>query len=202
MPKSKGSKGGPTPVEVNKEFSTEQGQELLSTLEARFEKHTDRHQGIEWAKVRARLEENVEKLSSLNAMETTGGEPDVLGYDEKTAEYIFCDCSVQSPEGRRSICYDREAQEERVKKGVFPAGNAIELAAEMGIELLTEDQYRELQKLGNFDTKTSSWLKTPDEIRERGGAIYGDRRYGRVFIYHNGAPSFYAARGFRGLLRV
>lgn len=162
----------------------------------------NRHKGLEWSKVQARLEAHPEKLASLHAMESTGGEPDVVGYDEKTGEYIFYDCSAESPIGRRSICYDREGQKERERKGVHPAGNAVDLATAMGIELLDEEQYRQLQQLGEFDTKTESWVKTPDSIRELGGAIFCDRRYGRVFTFHNSAPSFYAARGFRGLLRV
>lgn len=161
-----------------------------------------RHAGHEWAKVQAKLEANSAKLWSLNEMERTGGEPDVIGHDKKTGEYVFCDCSAQSPQGRRSICYDGEAQQEREKKGVFPAGNALDMAAAMGIELLTPEQYRELQELGAFDTTTSSWVKTPSDIRELGGAIFADRRYDRIFVYHNSAPSFYSARGFRGLLRV
>lgn len=189
-------------VEINLEISPKQGEELLNTLKVRFEENMDRHKGLEWAKVQAKLEAHPEKLSSLNAMESTGGEPDVVGYDKKTGETIFYDCSAESPDGRRSICYDGEGQQEREKKGVHPAGNAIDIAAAMGIELLTEEQYRELQKLGEFDTKTSSWIKTPSEIRELGGAIFADRRYDHVFVYHNSAPSFYSARGFRGSLRV
>ncbi len=199
---SKGS-GHPIPkVEMNLEISPKQGEELLKTLEVRFEKNMNRHKGLEWPKIQAKLEAHPEKLSSLNAMESTGGEPDVVGYDKKTGEYIFYDCSAESPNGRRSICYDGEGQEEREKKGVHPAGNAIDLAAAMGIELLDEDQYRELQKLGEFDTKTSSWIKTPADIRKLGGALFADRRFDHVFVYHNSAPSFYAARGFRGSLRV
>ncbi|KGK81615.1 hypothetical protein DP73_21260 [Desulfosporosinus sp. HMP52] len=173
---------------------------LLRVLEARFEKNMKRHQGLEWAKVQAILEANTEKLWSLNEMERTGGEPDVVGHDKKTGEYIFYDCSVESPKGRRSICYDREALETR--KEHKPKNNAIAMAATMGLELLTEEQYRELQKLGNFDTKTSSWVKTPANIRKLGGAIFCDRRYETVFVYHNGAESYYAARGFRGSLRA
>jgi hypothetical protein len=199
---SKGS-GQPIPkVEINLELSPEQREKLLETLQTRFEKNTDRHQGIEWAKVQAKLEAHPQKLSSLHAMETTGGEPDIVGYDEATGDYVFCDCSAESPMGRRSICYDGAGQQEREKKGVHPAGNAVDLAAAMGIELLTEEQYRELQKLGEFDTKTSSWIKTPPAIRELGGAIFADRRFGRVFVYHNTAPTFYGARGFRGSLKV
>jgi hypothetical protein len=199
---SKGS-GKPIPkIEINLELSPEQGEELLKTLQVRFEKNMNRHKGLEWPKIQAKLGAHPEKLSSLNAMESTGGEPDVVGYDKKTGEYIFYDCSAESPKGRRSICYDREGQEEREKKGVHPAGNAVDLAAAMGIELLNEDQYRELQKLGEFDTKTESWIQTPTDIRKLGGALFCDRRYGHVFVFHNSAPSFYAARGFRGSLRV
>ena len=199
---SKGS-GKPIPkVEIILELSPEQGEELLKTLKARFEKNMNRHKGLEWPKIKEKLEAHPEKLSSLNAMESTGGEPDVVGYDKKTDEYIFYDCSAQSPKGRRSICYDGEAQEEREKKGVHPAGNAVDLAAAMGIELLNEDQYRELQKLREFDTTTESWLQTPTDIRKLGGAIFADCRYGHIFVFHNSAPSFYAARGFRGSLRV
>jgi hypothetical protein len=199
---SKGN-GSPIPkIEINLELTPDQGEGLLKTLKDRFEKNMNRHKGIEWPKIQTKLEAQPEKLSSLNAMEGTGGEPDVVGYDKNTGEYIFYDCSAESPEGRRSVCYDGEGQEEREKKGVHPTGNAIDLAAAMGIELLNEDQYRELQKLGEFDTKTSSWIQTPAEIRKLGGALFADRRYGKVFVYHNSAPSFYAARGFRGSLRV
>jgi Protein of unknown function (DUF4256) len=185
-----------------KEFSPEQREELLSALRARFEKNMNRHKGLEWAKVEAKLEANTEKLWSLNEMERTDGEPDVVGHDKKTGEYIFYDCSAESPKGRRNVCYDREGQEAREKRGVHPEVNAIDMAAAMGIELLTEEQYRELQKLGNFDTKTSSWVKTPSDIRKLGGALFADRRYGHVFVYHNSAPSFYGVRAFRGSLRV
>jgi hypothetical protein len=199
---SKGS-GKPIPkIETNMEVSPEQGAELLKTLQARFEKNMNRHKGLEWPKIQAKLESHPKKLSSLHAMESTGGEPDVVGYDKKTGEYIFYDCSEQSPQGRRSICYDRDGQAEREKKGVHPAGNAVDIAAAIGIELLNEDGYRELQKLGEFDTKTESWIQTPADIRELGGALFCDRRYGHVFVFHNSAPSFYAARGFRGSLRV
>ena len=199
---SKGS-GKPIPkVEIILELSPEQGEELLKTLKVRFEKNMNRHKGLEWPKIKEKLEAHPEKLSSLNAMESTGGEPDVVGYDEKTDEYIFYDCSAQSPKGRRSICYDGEAQEEREKKGVHPAGNAVDLAAAMGIELLNEDQYRELQKLGEFDTTTESWLQTPTDIRKLGGAIFADCRYGHIFVFHNSAPSYYGVRGFRGSLRI
>jgi hypothetical protein len=175
-------------------------EELLKTLKARFEKNMNRHKGLDWAKVQARLEANPQKLRSLNEMETTGGEPDVVGHDEKSGEYIFYDCSAESPKGRRSICYDHEALEAR--KEHKPKDSAVNMAATMGIELLTEEQYRELQKLGNFDLKTSSWVKTPPEIRKLGGALFCDRRYNQVFLYHNGADSYYAARAFRGSLRV
>jgi hypothetical protein len=185
---------------MKKEFSTKQREELLNTLTARFEKNINRHKGLEWAKVQAKLEANTEKLWSLNEMERTGGEPDVVGHDKKTGEYIFYDCSPESPKGRRSVCYDRGALESR--KEHKPEDNAIDMAAAIGIELLTEEQYRELQKLGNFDSKTSSWVKTPADIRKLGGALFCDRRYNTVFVYHNGAESYYAARGFRGSLRV
>lgn len=186
-----------------KKLSPEQREELLKTLKARFEKNMNRHKGLEWAKVQSRIsgmEANTEKLWSLNEMERTGGEPDVVGYDKKTGEYIFYDCSAESPKGRRSVCYDGEALESR--KEHKPKNSAVGMAAAMGIELLTADQYRELQKLGEFDTKTSSWVKTPSDIRKLGGAIFCDRRYGHVFVYHNGAESYYAARGFRGALRI
>ena len=183
-----------------KELSPEQREELLRTLKARFDKNMNRHQGLEWASVQAMLEANTEKLWSLKEMERTGGEPDVVGHDKTTGEYILFDCSAESPKGRRSLCYDREALESRKKHK--PENNAIDMAAAMHIELLTEEQYRMLQKLGNFDTKTSSWVKTPADIRKLGGAIFADFRYGNVFVYHNGAESYYAARGFRGSLRV
>jgi hypothetical protein len=183
-----------------KELSAEQSEELLGVLKARFEKNMDRHKGFEWTKVQARLEANPEKLWSLDDMENTGGEPDVVAYDEQNDEYVFYDCSAESPKGRRSLCYDREALDAR--KEFKPANSIIDMAADMGVEVLTEEQYRELQQLGSFDTKTSSWLKTPADVRRLGGAIFGDLRYGRVFIYHNGADSYYAARGFRGALRV
>ncbi|QOR64957.1 DUF4256 domain-containing protein [Cytobacillus suaedae] len=182
------------------ELSIEQCEELLNTLKVRFEKNMNRHAGLEWAKVQARLEDNLEKLWSLNAMEETGGEPDVVGHDNETGEYIFYDCSVESPKGRRSVCYDREALESRKKHK--PENSVIDMATEMGIELLTEERYRELQKLDEFDMKTSSWVQTPAAIRKLGGAIFCDRRYDTVFMYHNGADSYYAARGFRGSLRV
>jgi len=185
-----------------KELSPEQRDELIRTLKARFEKNMNRHKGLEWGKVQAKLElpACVEKLWSLNEMERTSGEPDVVGYDQKTGEYIIYDCSAESPKGRRSVCYDREALESR--KEYKPENAAVDMAAAMGIELLTEEEYRELQRLGNFDTKTSSWVKTPAEIRKLGGAIYCDRRYDHVFVYHNGAESYYAVRGFRGSVRV
>ena len=178
----------------------EHREELLRTLKTRFEKNMNRHEGLEWAEVQAKLEANTEELWSLKEMERTGGEPDVVGQDKGTGEYVFFDCSAESPKGRRSVCYDREGQESR--KEHKPADNAMDMAASMGIELLTEEQYRALQKLGNFDLKTSSWVQTPSEIRKLGGALFCDRRYDHVFVYHNGAPSYYAARGFRGSLRV
>ena len=183
-----------------KELSPKQREELLKALKARFEKNTARHQGLVWAKVQARLEANAEKLWSLSEMERTGGEPDVVGHDKKTGEYIFYDCSAESPKDRRSLCYDSEALESR--KENKPKGSAVDLADTIGIALLTEEQYRELQKLGEFDTKTSSWVKTPPAIRKLGGALFCDRRFDTVFVYHNGAESYYAARGFRGSLRV
>jgi hypothetical protein len=183
-----------------KDMRAKQREELLRALKARFEKNMNRHKDLDWAKVQAKLEANTEKLWSLNEMERTGGEPDVVGHDKKTSEYIFYDCSTESPKGRRNVCYDREGQEAR--KAFKPEDNAIDMAAAMGIELLTEDQYRELQKLGNFDTKTSSWVRTPSDIRKLGGALFADRRYGNVFVYHNTAPSYYGARAFRGSLRI
>ncbi|TGN08287.1 DUF4256 domain-containing protein [Leptospira ilyithenensis] len=183
-----------------KTLSLEQREILLGTLKARFEKNKNRHKGLEWAKIQTKLEANTEKLWSLGEMERTGGEPDVVRYDKETGEYVFYDCSTESPKNRRSVCYDREALQSR--KEHKPESSAIDLAATMGIEILTEEEYRELQKLGNFDTKTSSWIKTPSAIRELGGALFADYRYGNVFVYHNGAESYYAARGFRGSLRV
>jgi Protein of unknown function (DUF4256) len=183
-----------------KNLSPEQREELLRTLKDRFEKNMNRHKGLEWAKVQAKLEANAAKLWSLNEMERTGGEPDVVGHDKKTGEYIFYDCSAESPKDRRSVCYDREAL--KARKENKPKDSAIDMAAAMGIELLTEEQYRELQKLGDFDTKTSSWVKTSSDIRKLGGALFCDRRYNNVFVYHNGAESYYAARAFRGSLRV
>jgi len=187
-------------AKTKKELSSAQREEVLKALKVRFEKNMNRHAGLEWEKVRAKLEADSEKLLSLNEMENTGGEPDVVGYDKKANEYIFFDCATESPKGCRSLCYDREALESR--REAKPKNSAIDMAAEMGVELLTEDQYQELQKLGSFDTKTSSWMKTPDNVRKLGGAIFGDRRFGRVFVYHNGAESYYAARGFRGVLRA
>jgi hypothetical protein len=187
-------------VKTKKELSPEQREELLGALKARFEKNMNRHKGLEWAKVQARLEANAEKLWSLNEMERTGGEPDLVGHDKQTGEYIFLDCSAETPKDRTSVCYDREGLESR--KEHRPKNTAMDMATAMGIELLTEEQYLELQKLGDFDTKTSSWVKTPADIRKLGGALYCDRRYGRVFVGHNGAQSYYAARAFRGSLRV
>src|SRR5678815_3749188 len=187
-------------MKTKKQLSTDQRKELLSTLKARFEKHMNRHKGLEWAKVQAKLEANSEKLWSLNEMEATGGEPDVVGFDKKTGEYVFYDCSAESPKGRRSVCYDREALNAR--KENKPKDSAMDMAAAIGIELLTEEQYRELQKLVEFDLKTSSWVQTPSDIRKLGGALFCDRRYNQVFLYHNGADSYYAARGFRGSLNV
>ena len=186
-----------------KELSAKQREELLKTLKARFEKHRNRHKDLDWGKVQSRLcgtEANAGKLWSLNEMEKTGGEPDVVGFDKKTGEYIFFDCSPESPKGRAAVCYDREGLESR--KEHRPKNTAIDMATAMGVELLTEEQYHELQELGEFDTKTTTWVKTPAEIRKLGGALFGDRRYGRVFIYHNGAQSYYSARGFRAWLRV
>ena len=183
-----------------KKLSAAQREELLTTLQTRFEKNMNRHKGLDWAKVRTKLEADPKKLWSLSEMERTGGEPDVVGYDKKTGEYVFYDCSAESPKGRRSICYDHKALESR--KEHKPQNSAVGMATEMGIELLTEEQYRELQQLGNFDLKTSSWVKTPSNIRELGGALYCDRRYNQVFLYHNGAESYYAVRGFRGSLQV
>ncbi len=181
-------------------MSPQQREDLLRTLKARFEKNMSRHSGLEWTEVQAKLEADNSKLRSLQEMERTGGEPDVIGHDKKSGEYVFCDCSAESPKGRRSLCYDRKALEAR--KEHRPEDSAVEIAASMDIELLSEEQYRELQKLGDFDTKTSSWVQTPSDVRRLGGALFCDRRYGRVFLYHNGADSYYAARGFRGTLRV
>lgn len=187
-------------METKKELSLVQHEKLLKTLKTRFEKNMNRHNGLEWAKVEARLETHGEKLWSLDEMEHTGGEPDVVGHDKYTGEYIFYDCSAESPKGRRSLCYDRESLESR--KEYKPENSAVDMAADMGIGLLTEEQYRELQTLGAFDLKTSSWVKTPPEIRKLGGALFCDRRYNHIFVYHNGAESYYAARGFRGSLKV
>ncbi|HEY5746227.1 MAG TPA: DUF4256 domain-containing protein [Chryseolinea sp.] len=187
-------------VKTRKELLPERREELFRALKARFEENMNRHAGLEWAKVQAKLEANAEKLWSLNEMERTGGEPDVVGHDKKTGETIFYDCSAESPKGRTSVCYDREGLDSR--KEHKPKNNAMDMAAAMGIELLTEEEYQELQKLGDFDTKTSSWVKTPADMRKLGGALYGDRRYGRVFVGHNGAQSYYSARAFRGWLRV
>ena len=181
-------------------LSKKQRDEFLATLKTRFEKNMSRHKGLDWAKVQARLEANAEKLWSLGEMERTGGEPDVIGFDNKTGEYVFCDCSAESPAGRRSFCYDREALESR--KENKPKNSAVGFAETLGVELLSEEQYRELQKLGNFDTKTSSWVKTPPDIRKLGGALFCDRRYNTVFTYHNGAESYYAARGFRAAVKI
>ena len=181
-------------------MNTAEREELLQSLKHRFEKHVHRHQGVVWDGVLARLGESRTALTALAVMEASGGEPDVIGYDAAADQYVFCDCAPESPTGRRSLCYDREALDSR--KENKPGGSAVEMAEAMGVELLTEEQYRELQRLGDFDTKTSSWIATPQDIRARGGALFCDRRYGRVFVYHNGAPSYYAARGFRGMLRV
>ncbi|MDD4143272.1 MAG: DUF4256 domain-containing protein [Prolixibacteraceae bacterium] len=187
-------------METKKELSKEQSEALLKILRSRFEKNTQRHKGIEWPKIQSKLEINPEKLWSLHNMEETGGQPDVVGYDKNYDTYIFYDCSAESPKGRRSLCYDKVALESR--KNHKPQNSAMEMADEMGIEILSEEQYLELQKFGNFDTKTSSWILTPSDIREKGGALYCDFRYGHVFVYHNGAESYYASRGFRGLLMV
>jgi hypothetical protein len=193
-------KGRVSGVVTKKELSPEHREELIRTLKARFEKNMNRHKGLEWADVQAKLKANAGKLWSLNEMERTGGEPDVVGHDKKRGEYIFYDCSAETPKNRTSVCYDREGLESR--KEHKPKNTALDMAAAMGIELLTEEEYLELQKLGDFDTKTSSWVKTPSDIRELGGALYCDRRYGRVFVGHNGAQSYYSARAFRGSLRV
>jgi len=193
-------KGGTGMEDGERKLSPKQHDEILGVLKVRFEKNMGRHKAIEWAEVQAKLEVNAEKLWSLNEMERTGGDPDVIGYDKESGEFIFCDCSEESPKGRRNICYDREALESR--KEHKPLNSVTDMAKVMGIEILTEEQYRELQELGNFDTKTSSWVKTPDKIRKLGGALFCDRRYDTVFVYHNGAESYYSNRGFRGLLRI
>ncbi|MGN6709047.1 MAG: DUF4256 domain-containing protein [Candidatus Nitrosocosmicus sp.] len=197
---NRNEKGSVSKVGTKKELPLNRCEELLRVLKSRFEKNMNRHKGLEWANVQTKLEGNTEKLWSLNEMERTGGEPDVVSHDKKTNEYIFNDCSAESPKGRRHVCYDREGQEAR--KAFKPENNAIDMASAMSIELLTEEQYRELQKLGDFDTKTSSWLKTPSDIRKLGGALFADRRYGNVFVYHNSAPSYYSGRAFRGSLRI
>ncbi|MFW9867638.1 MAG: DUF4256 domain-containing protein [Candidatus Thorarchaeota archaeon] len=202
MPKSESKKIIEKIIIIKKDLSSEECEKLFSVLKARFEKNMNRHKGLEWSNIQAKLEANSENLWSLSEMERTGGEPDVVGYDEKTDEYILYDCSAESPKGRRSICYDHEGQEVREKKGVHPAGNAIDLAGAIGIEVLTEEQYRELQELGNFDMRTSSWVKTPSDIRKLGGAIFCDYRYDHVFVFHSSAHTFYSSRGFRGSLRV
>ncbi len=194
-------KGAIPGVATKRELSPDQRQTLLRALKARFEKNMNRHKGLAWATVQAKLEGHSAQLWSLHEMERTGGDPDVVGHDPKTGEYIFCDCSAQSPIGRRNVCYDQEGQKAREKEGLHP-GNVIDMADAIGIELLNEEQYRELQELGEFDTKTQSWLRTPSDIRELGGAIFADRRFGHVFVYHNTAPCFYSSRGFRGSLRV
>jgi hypothetical protein len=199
----KSSKGSGKPakkIEVNLDVTQDEAEELVTILKARFEKNMNRHKELEWSKVHAKLDAQPDKLASLHAMESTGGEPDVVGLDHEAGEYIFIDCSAQSPKGRRSLCYDQEALESR--KEHKPASSAMDMASRMGIEMLIEEEYRELQKLGEFDTKTSSWVRTPTKIRELGGAIFCDRRYDTVFVYHNGAESYYASRGFRGSLRV
>ncbi len=187
-------------IDVSKELPFELRDELLKTVKTRFEKNMNRHKGLDWAQIQAKLEAKPEKLWSLYEMERTGGEPDVIGYDEKTGEYLICDCSAESPQGRRSVCYDLDGLESR--KDNRPENNAVDMAADMGIDLLDEDQYRALQRLDTFDAKTSSWLSTPADIRKLGGALFADFRYGKVFVYHNGAQSYYAARGFRGALKV
>ena len=189
-------------VKVNRSLTPQRSAELLETLKIRFENHMERHPDLDWSEIQTRLEADQDKLSALYAMESSGGEPDVVGFDRETSEFIFFDCSEQSPAERRSICYDSAGEQERIKKELTPGGNAVDLAHAMGIELLDEEQYFQLQELGDFDTKTESWLKTPDDVRELGGAIFGDRRFKRVFVFHNTAKSFYSGRGFRGALRV
>lgn len=203
MPKFTKGSGKPIPkVKITRSITSNQAEELIKTLRSRFEGNMDRHKGLQWSQVEKKLKANPDKLISLNAMEETGGEPDVVGYDEKSDEYFFYDCSPETPSGRVNTCYDGKGEQERNKKGVFPAGNSVDVANKMGIELLTEEEYRELQKLGEFDLKTSSWVKTPDDIRKLGGAVFCDRRYNTIFLYHNSAPSFYSNRGFRGVVRV
>lgn len=202
MRSAESKKGAVPGVGTGKGLPPKERQELAGVLKARFERNMGRHEGLGWAEVQVRLEANPEKLWSLREMERTGGEPDVVGQDKQTGEYVFCDCSAETPKGRRSVCYDYEGQKAREKEGLHPGGNVIDMAAAIGIEPLTEEQYRKLQELGEFDTKSQSWLKTPAEIRELGGAIFADRRFGRVFVYHNTAPCFYGGRGFRGELRV
>jgi len=203
MPNNKKGNGKPIPkIEINLNINDQQAEDLMVVLSKRFAQNMFRHPDLEWETIQAKLEQQPHKQASLHAMENTGGQPDVIGYDQTSDVYLFVDCAEQSPEGRRKICYDGEAQKEREKKGVFPAGNAVEIAAAMGVELLDESHYRTLQKLGEFDTRTQSWIKTPEDVRALGGAIFGDRRYGRVFVFHNSAPSFYSSRGFRGLLKV
>ena len=187
---------------LKRDLSKEQRKELLRALKSRFEKNMNRHKGLEWAKVQVKLEANTEKLWALNEIEASGGEPDIIGYDKELDEYLFYDCSAETPKGRRNVCYDAQGQQEREKQGIHPKGNAVGMAAAMDSEILTEEQYRELQKLGAFDEKTSSWVKTPSDIRKLGGALFADRRYGHVFVYHNSAGSFYSSRSFRCALRV
>ncbi|MFX1281727.1 MAG: DUF4256 domain-containing protein [Promethearchaeota archaeon] len=202
MPKSKTNKTIEKITFIKRDLSPQESEDLLNVLKVRFEENMSRHNGLEWARIQGKLEDNAGKLWSLNEMERTGGEPDVVGYDKEMDKYIFYDCSAESPKGRRNICYDREGQKVREKKGVYPAGNAIDLANTIGIEILTEKEYRELQELGKFDTKTSNWVKTPSDIRKLGGAIFVNRRYDHVFVYHNSAQTFYRDRGFRGSLRL
>jgi hypothetical protein len=201
-PKGKGSSQAPEPVELATKLSSEQREQLLVTLKSRFEKNPGRHARLDWTEVQQKLEASPKKLLSLANMELTGGEPDVVGYDEEAEAYLFYDCSAETPQGRKNTCYDREGQDAREKQGIHPAGNAVDMAAALGIDLLNEQEYRRLQTLGEFDLKTSSWVLTPSEQRKLGGALFCDRRYDRVFVYHNGAQSFYSSRGFRGVLRV
>jgi hypothetical protein len=201
-PKGKAANQASGPVELASRLSADQRGQLLATLKSRFEKNMARHAHLEWADIDKKLQTSPQKLLSLGNMELTGGEPDVTGFDEETGEFLFHDCSSETPQGRKNTCYDREGQDTREKQGIHPAGNAVDMAAALGIELLSEEQYRKLQALGEFDRKTSSWILTPPELRKLGGALFCDRRYGRVFVYHNSAPSFYSSRGFRGVLRV